>query len=400
MDKSVRRRINVGFVVNNLNVGGLEKVVVSLLDNLDRDRFTPHLICLDGAGEMAANLVDLPEENRLVLDRTQAVRLPIVGVSVDPTRLHRIRRFVRDRQIHVLHAHNVGPLVYAGVATRLIPMRRRPQIVYSDHNQLFSMDAARARRLRWYLKLADQVIAVSEDLQRTLTEQLHASPERVRVLYNGVDSQRFAQTDRNKVRRELGIGEGEFVVGSAVRLFDYKGMDYLLDAVPAVLAKAPATRFVIAGDGPARAGLVEKARGMGLGDRVMFIGHRSDIPDVVSSFDLYVLPSLTEGMPLALLEALAVGSPIVCTRVGGCPEVVEDGVNGYVVAPRDSAALGDRILRVSADPTFRAAVRERNMRKFSERFTLRSMVEGHARLFTDLAARVTALLCCWLAVST
>ena len=99
-------------------------------------------------------------------------------------------------------------------------------------------------------------------------------------------------------------------------------------------------------------------------------------------------------------EALAVGSPIVCTRVGGCPEVVEDGVNGYVVAPRDSAALGDRILRVSADPTFRAAVRERNMRKFSERFTLRSMVEGHARLFSDLAARVTALLCCLLAVST
>jgi len=379
------RRINVGFVVNNLDVGGLEKVVVSLLDNLDRDRFAPHLICLNGAGKMAADL-DLPAENRLVLDRSRDIRLPVVGVTIDPFRLQQIRRFVRARQLDVLHAHNIGPLIYAGVATRLIPMRRRPRIVYSDHNQLFSMDAGRTQRARWYLKLADQVVAVSQDLERTLTGQLHAPPEKVRVLYNGVDSARFERADRNKVRRELGIADGEFVVGAAIRLIEVKGIDYLLAAAPAVLAQAPATRFVIAGDGPVRAALEEKARALGLGDRVLFLGYRTDVPDVVASFDVYVLPSVTEGLPLALLEALAIGNPIVCTRVGGCPEVVEDGVNGFLVPPRDSAALTESILRLRADPALRAAIRERNLKKFSERFTLRAMVDAHARLFGDLAA--------------
>jgi glycosyltransferase involved in cell wall biosynthesis len=390
MDLPVDRRINIGFVVNNLDVGGLEKVVLSLLNNLDRDRFTPHLICLDGAGRMAAD-VDLPQENRLVLQRKPGVRLPIIGLTVDPSLLPvfgRIRRFVREKKIDVLHAHNLGPLIYAGVATRLIPMRRRPQLVYSDHNQLFSMSPERARRVRWYLKLADHVIAVSQDLQRTLTERLQAPPERVQVLYNGVDAQRFGRADRNKVRRELGIADGDFVVGSAVVLSEHKGIGYLLDAAPAVLAQAPETRFVIAGDGPNRAALEEKARALALGDRVKFIGHRNDIPDVVAAFDVYVLPSLTEGLPLALLEALAVGNPILCTRVGGIPEIVEDGVNGYLVPPGDSAALTDGILRLRADPAFRSAVRERNLKKFAERFTLRTMVEGHARLFGELAARV------------
>jgi glycosyltransferase involved in cell wall biosynthesis len=386
----VPQPISIGFVVNNLNVGGLEKVVVSLLNNIDRDRFTPHLICLDGPGKMAAD-VDLPPENRLVLERKDGFRVPFLGVHVDPARLYKIRRFVKERRIAVLHAHNIGPLIYAGVAIRILPMVRRPQIVYSDHNQLFSMNASRAARARWYLKLADQVVAVSADLQRTLTEHLHAAPGRVQVLYNGVDSRRFAHVDRFKVRRELGIADGEFVAGMAVVLSAHKGINYLLDAVPAILAKAPATRFVIAGDGPARASLEEQARALGVGDRVVFIGHRTDIPDVVSAFDTYVLPSLTEGLPLALLEALAVGSPIVCTRVGGNPEIVEDGVNGYLVPPGDSAALADRILRLHADPEFRAAARERNLKKFSERFTLHTMVDGHSRLFGDLAARVATL---------
>jgi glycosyltransferase involved in cell wall biosynthesis len=398
MNEAVQKRINVGFVVNNLDVGGLEKVVVSLINHLDRDRFNPHLICLDGAGKMSVD-VHLPPENRLVLEKKAGVRVPLLGVTIDHSRLRAIRRFVRVRRIDVLHAHNIGPLIQAGVATRLIPMRRRPRIVYSDHNQLFSMDTGRTRRARWYLKLADEVVAVSQDLQRTLTERLAAPPERVRVLYNGVDGARFALTDRGKIRRELGIGDSEFVIGSAVVLSEHKGMDYLLNAVPTVLAQTPAARFVIAGDGPARATLEEKARSLGLGDRVLFIGHRADIPDVVSAFDVYVLPSLTEGLPLALLEALAIGSPIVCTRVGGNPEIVEDGVNGYLVPPRDSPALADRILRLSADPAFRAAVRERNVKKFSERFTLRTMVEAHARMFSELAVRATAAFAWLLALS-
>ena len=288
--KSVAQPINVGFVVNNLDVGGLEKVVVSLLDNLDRDKFTPHLICLDGAGKMAA-IVDLPAENRLVLQRKDGVRVPFLGVRVDASRLYRIRRFVKARHIAVLHAHNIGPLIYAGFATRLIPMRRRPQIVYSDHNQLFSMTPSRARAralvpetgrrgrrgIRRPQTHADRIPPRAgwpgaRPLQRRGQAKVRAG--------RSVQGPARAWDRRRRVRR-----------GSAVVLSEHKGFGYLLDAAKAVLAQAPATRFVIAGDGPVRAGLGEKARALGFGDRVMFIGYRTDIPDVVSAFDTYVLPS-------------------------------------------------------------------------------------------------------------
>jgi glycosyltransferase involved in cell wall biosynthesis len=155
-----------------------------------------------------------------------------------------------------------------------------------------------------------------------------------------------------------------------------------------VLAKVPAARFVIAGGGPLRESLETQARALGIAGRVSFLGHRNDIPDVVSAFDISVLPSVTEGLPLALLEALATGNPIVCTRVGGCPEIVDDGVNGFLVPPRDSAALADRILQLHADRALRDAIRARNLEKFSRRFTLRAMIDAHEQMFSELVGDV------------
>jgi glycosyltransferase involved in cell wall biosynthesis len=125
---------------------------------------------------------------------------------------------------------------------------------------------------------------------------------------------------------------------------------------------------------------------MGLGEQVLFLGYRRDVPDLVSSYDAYVLPSLWEGLPLALIEALAIGKPVICTSVGGNPEIVEDGVNGFVVAPRDSAALADRILRLHADRGFATSVGPRNVEKFRSFFSLQAMVGSHERLFTEIAS--------------
>jgi glycosyltransferase involved in cell wall biosynthesis len=377
-------KLGVAMVVNNLDVGGLEKVVVSLLNNLDRNRFDRYLICLDGPGKMADD-VDLPPDCRLVLKKNPDRRLPLVGVNIDTSLFTAIRRFVRDKGIRVLHAHNLAPLLYAGIATRLIPMRNRPALVYSEHNQIYSASAGQKRRLKYYLKLADQVVSVSQDLQRTLVRDAGARPDGVRVLYNGIDGKRFVFQDKHKVRRELGIPDGDFVVGTAVVLSEQKGIAFLLDAARQVLAREPAIRFLIAGDGPLRADLEAKARQMELGDRVVFLGYRRDVPDLISSYDAYVLPSLWEGLPLALIEALAIGKPVVCTSVGGNPEIVEDAVNGFVVPPRDSAALADRILRLYKDRPFVDSVRQRNVEKFKQQFSLQSMVGAHERLFEELA---------------
>jgi glycosyltransferase involved in cell wall biosynthesis len=378
------RRIGVAMVVNNLDVGGLEKVVVSLLNHLDRDRFERYLICLNGAGKMADE-VHLPTENRLVLEKQPKWRIPLIG-GVDVSLLKQIRGFARSKQIDILHAHNLAPLLYCGMATRLWPMRDRPALVYSEHNQLYSATAKQRERLRYYLMMTNKVIAVSQDLQRTLVSDIGARRDKVAVVYNGIDGKRFMLQDPQKVRRELGIADDTFVFGTAVVLSEQKGIRYLLKAAQRVLAASRNVHFLIAGDGPKRAELENQTRELGLGDHVRFLGYRRDIPELISSFDAYVLPSLWEGLPLALIEALAIGKPVICTNVGGNPEIIEDGVNGFVVAPRDSDSLADRLLQLLHDRPAVAAVQARNVAKYRQHFSLESMVGAHERMFEELAA--------------
>jgi glycosyltransferase involved in cell wall biosynthesis len=367
--------IPVAFVVNNFDVGGLEKVVLSLANRLDGTRVTPHVICIDGEGKLFGEL-SVPPERRLVLHKRPNLRLP--GLQIDTRVIASIARYVRDNGIRVLHAHNLAPLVYAGLAARLV--RPRPKVLYSEHNQIYR--ATRSGRLKFkaYVHLADEIVNVSRDLETFLRDKLHIR-RKMRVLYNGIDGRKYARVSNDRVRRELGVKDGELVVGTAVVLSEQKGITYLIAAARQVLAEDPTVRFVVAGDGPLRTQLEKEASD--LGGAFRFLGYRSDIPELVSAYDLYVLSSLWEGLPLALLEALAIGKPIVATRVGGNPEIVEEGVNGYIVPPRDPAALARRILDVGKDTAMRARVAVQNVERFHAMFSVEAMLEGHAALYEE-----------------
>ena len=380
------KRLRVCFVVNNLDVGGLEKVVLSLINGLDRRRFDPSLVCLLGQGKLFSELL-LPPDRVLVVDKGRR-RPPL---DFDPTVLGHIAQFFRRTQVEVVHTHNVAPLVFGGLARRLA--WSSAPLVYSEHNQIYSATPAQRRRFRAYVRLADHVVAVSADLQTSLARDF-ARPSR--VIHNGVDGTRFrAASDdpavRARTRLALGCAEGDFVVGTGVVLSPQKGVTHLLGAAKRVLARAPDARFLVAGEGPNRPELERQAAALGLGDRLRFVGYRRDIPDFLSALDLYVLPSLWEGLPLSLLEALAAGKPVVATAVGGNPEIVEDGVGGRLVPPRDEAALADAILRVRGDEALRRAVSERNRARFERHFSLEAMLAGHETLYDELARRAPRL---------
>lgn len=372
--------VRVCHVVNNLDVGGLERVVLSLLRHLPA-RVETSLVCLSGPGKLFGEH-GLPPDRCLVLDKRAQVgwaeRLRT------PERILRIARFLRRRRVDVVHVHNLAPLVYGGVAARLLGPRR-PAVVYSEHNQIYRANARAEGRFRRYVRLADQVVAVSDDLRRTLVDRLRIAPP-VRVLHNGIDPAPFEGVDPSPVRRELDIGPDSFVVGTAVVLSEQKGVRFLLEAAGLVRATDPGVRFVVAGDGPLRAELERRAAELGLGDGVRFLGYRRDVPQLVAAFDAYVLPSLWEGLPLALLEALASGKPIVASRVGGNPEVVEHERNGLLVPPRSPEALAEAILRLRRDPALREAIRGRNQERFHRFFSIASMVNGHVPLYEELAA--------------
>jgi len=367
----------VALVVNNLDVGGLEKVVISLLTKLDRDRFDPQLICLSGQGKLFCD-AQLASEATLVLEKRQKNYL---GLNLDLSAIAAIRRFVIRRSIRLIHAHNAAPLIYAGLASRALV--RRPHIVYSEHNQIYSASDTAKKKFRFYLRLADSVISVSHDLANSL--RVSAGWRRsIEVIHNGVDGHRFEVGRDEKVRAELGVTDEMFLIGTGVVLSRQKGIPDLIEAAQRVCAKCPRAMFVIAGDGPLRAELESLGRQSGLGSRLRFLGFRNDMPHFIAALDLYVLPSLWEGLPLALCEALAVGKPIICTNVGGNSEVVIDGENGYVVPAADPMALSVAILKVSQRSGRSETYCKSNRDRFERHFSDHAMVAAHEELYNRL----------------
>lgn len=372
-------------VVNNLNVGGLEKVVLSLLRGLDRQSFDLHLICLDGEGRMF-------EDQPLAPERTLVLRKAprnLGAVSIDPGALWQMRRWLMERDIRLLHAHNLAPLAYAGLMARATwsPGRCRPRVVYSEHNQMYSASPRTLARFRQYLRLADHVVAVSHDLARKLVAAPLSARAPVDVIYNGIDGQRFRSMSGDAVRRELGLEGDEPLIGTGVVLSRQKAIGNLVLAAQQVLQQLPKARFAVAGEGPLRAELETQAGELGLADRFRFLGYRSDMHQVIAALDVYVLPSLWEGLPLALLEAMAMNKLIVCTRVGGNPEIVADGVNGLVVEPGNVDALAAAIVRALHDRALQRSAASHNRATFERQFSEPAMVAAHERLYRQLLGR-------------
>ena len=371
-------RIRLCMAVTNLDVGGLERFVISLVRHLPRSRFDLSLVCLSGEGKLFSQ-VDLPRSACLVLDKDPVVRggewarLPLV--------VARIARFLRERRVDVVNVHNLAPLVYAGTAARLLPSG--PRVVYTEHNQIHRANARARQKFRHYCRLAHEVVTVSHDLARTLADDLRV-PRPVRSVPNGIDGSAFGRPRDAGVRRQLGIDADAFVFGMAAVLSEQKGVTHLLDAAKDVLAEEPRTHLVIAGTGPLRGELEAKARAAGLTSNVHFIGYRSDVPALIASFDAYVLPSLWEGLPLALLEALAQGLPIVASRVGGVPEVVDHGVNGFLVPPADAKRLAEHLLRIRRDANLRKRMARASRDKFDAEFDIHAAtIPRYIRLFEE-----------------
>ncbi len=371
---------SICFIVNNFDVGGLEKVVIDLVNHLDRDRFDVSVVCVDGRGKLFDRL-DLDESATLVLSKAPALHTSFGTIA--PSVFWQLRSFLARRGVSILHAHNVAPLVYGGIAAR--SGWRRPTIVYSEHNQIYSASRKARRKFIFYVRLADQIVAVSHDLERTLRRKVHPT-QPLQVIHNGIDGARFALADGSEVRRDLGVAPHDIVLGTGVVLSKQKGIPYLLRAARGVIAREPRAKFVIAGDGPQRQELERMAEDLGLGSRLRFLGYREDMPRIISALDVYVLPSLWEGLPLALLEAMAMGKPIVATDVGGNAEIVEDGVHGFIVPKGNADELQRGLLRACRGDAFRRRCWKANRDRFDACFSLDAMVGAHERLYDALGA--------------
>ncbi len=311
--------------------GGGERYLELLFDRLDRTRYRALLICPEPGpfvGHMKARGVE-----------THLVHL---APLFNPMALWRLTRLLARERVTILQTHGARANFYGRIAGRLAGV---PVIISTVHNSLKDYTARSLTRwfyataLRLTLSLVHQIICVSDSTRRDLIDECPAAAARIQTVYNGVDPSAFpSQPDRQKVRQELRITQGPVLVVIA-RLTEQKGHRYLLQAFPDLLKTWPHLCCVFVGEGELHDTLHRMAIDLGVERACRFLGVRDDIADILAAADLCVLPSLSEGFPFVLLEALAMGRPVIASRVNGVSELIEDHKTGLLVPPRDPQAL-------------------------------------------------------------
>jgi glycosyltransferase involved in cell wall biosynthesis len=371
------RRHHVLWVAKGLGPGGMERLLLTHARTGDHGRFD----------YVVAYLVERPHSLRQELE---SAGVPCVDVGHSrPADLRWVRRVMRlvDRlDIDVVHVHS--PMVAALLRPALRARPDRPALVYTEHNSWADYGGTTRMANRLTYRLDDVHVAVSPAARDSAPPALRRSTE---VVTHGIqlDDVRARRTERDRVRAELGVDDDQILIGVVANLREQKNYPLMLDAARLVVDACPQVRFVALGQGPLEAELRARRDELDLGDRFRFLGHVADAPRTMAAFDVFALSSDQEGLPVALMEACALGLPVVATAVGGLPQVVDETV-GRLVPPGRVDALAGALLELAGDPALRcrlAAGAAARAGRFDARVSVQRLEEIYDEQVRDREAR-------------
>lgn len=354
-------------VVLRLDPGGTERLVIDLAKRLHAEIPTA-VCCLDDAGAWATELTDRG------ITVTALHRRP----GFHPGLGRRVLGAVKHHRATVIHAHHYSPYVYSCLARLGRPATR---VVFTEHGRLSDAAPSAKRRFgnRLFRKFSSDVFAVSEDVKQHLVGEGFA-PDAVGVIYNGIDVGPLpSPAARSDARRRLGVSDEVFVIGTIARLDPVKDLGTLIEAA-ALLALNVDAMVVVVGDGAERGTLEALAGRLDIAPRIRFLGHRDDAREWLAGCDVYVNCSISEGVSLTILEAMAAGLPVIATRVGGTPEVVDESC-GRLVPARDAKALASALSDLAREDARRHTLGTAARGRVEARFTLERMVGAYRDVY-------------------
>jgi glycosyltransferase involved in cell wall biosynthesis len=388
------KRIRLLKFVVCFGIGGTERQVVNFARGLDSSRFELHLACLKRWGQFLKEI----EESRRPL-----VEYPINCLYSYNSWIQRLKlaTYLKRNRIHIVHTYDFSTNLFAIPAAWLAGV---PVIVASIRNTAGYLTPAQSQVQRLMCRLADRIVVNAEAIRQGLIAEGY-DPETVTVIRNGIDLSRFARNGSDgRLRHELDLPPHAPLVAVLARLHPMKGIEDFLEAARIVSRGFPEARFLVVGsrsipqDGDVREDVAHKkelenyAVRLGLKERVVFTGFRLDVPEILSEVAVSVLSSVTsEGLSNSLLESMAMGVPAVATTVGGSPEVVQDGVTGLLVPPRDPAALARAICLLLENRAMAFRLGQAGKQRVTEHFSLEKMVRETERLYLSLLGAYPAL---------
>lgn len=367
-----RRDLRILHVILSLGCGGAERLVKVLSVHAAKNGHKVHVACLDSAPEAPEEFA--PYDIPLVLLK----RRP--GVF-DPRACLALARFVRARRIDMLHAHDLTSALQSSAASLVTGT----PVVFTEHSRHY-LEERRLRRLekRVISSMVSVVAEVSPLLAEASRDRDGVRPEKLRVIANGVDVAQFAGAGPGRFRASLGVAPNQRLVGMVGRLENIKGPQVLLEAFGLLARTRPDLVLAFVGPGGLAKPLADRALDLGLGDRVLLAGARDDIPRVLADLDLVVLPSLSEGLPFALLEAMAAGKPVVASAVGYIPSVLHNGRTGVLSPPGDSESLAAAMALLLENPEVARDMGRNAQAEVERRFSLNGMLEAYDDLYREL----------------
>lgn len=367
------RPLKILQISHDLQAGGLQRVVIDLAQGLRRLGHDAHICSLRGPG---------PLEEEIRVRGIPLSIMPWPERGADRLLFRKVYRLLRDNAYDVVHTHNTQAFLDGGLAALLA---RVPVRIHTDHARPFP-DKLRYMAMERLMSLSyRKVVGVSEHTAENLRRYEGISPRRLAVIENGIDGSWYrAERDRMDaaaLRRAAGLSGFDRVFGMGVRLEEQKGIRHLLDAMPAILARHPNAALAVAGAGSLEKSLRDQAQALGVAGNVRFLGAYPQLTAFYPMLDFFVLPSLWEGLPLCLLEAMSLGLPIIATRVGGVPRLIVNGRNGMLVPPADPAALAEAVNGYLSGPDRAADLGRRGRRDFDARYDSAVMVNAYLALY-------------------
>lgn len=369
----------VAFWAGSFERAGTQRFLVELVKRIDRDSFRPVILSLKPTGELLAEL------SRLDVPVLEFGTGPGVFSARTARGFIRAVSYLRRERIDILSCLLGITTLFGPFAGRLAGV---PVVVNNQRNLSYWIEGRLEEVVYGYVnrRLVDAVLVNSAAAERELIERFAVPKDRIISIGVGVDADLFARAEVPRdLRTELGLGDGP-VVGMVAKLSPVKGHEFFLEAAAEICRSHPGVSFLVVGDGPRRRELEAMADRLGLREAVRFLGARDDVPSLLKLMDVFVLSSLSESSPNAVLEAMAAGVPVVSTRVGGLPELVQDGSTGRLVEPQDAGALADAIVAFLDDPV-RARLAGNLARQIArEQFDIERVVRKVEETFAHLLA--------------
>ncbi|MBI5932761.1 MAG: glycosyltransferase [Chloroflexi bacterium] len=373
------RKYNIAFLIDGLGMGGAERMMIPILKQLRGEDFEPRVAVFQAR-----------EGNPIAKD------LQALGITVDYFPIPYLRdvgavlrlvKYFKQTKTDLVHTQLELADSLGSIASK---WARLPSVstLHTMPSQDMRLKSWAHQTIEfWSLRLfCDRVISVAEEA-RQYHLKISGAPEKQNItIYNGIDLTRFAHLDgtRDALRRELGIPSDAEVLTTLAVLRQPKGIQFMIQAMPAVLEARPKAVYLVAGDGSHRAALEEEARRAGVDRSVIFAGMRSDVPRILAASDVFVLPTLTEALPTVLAEAMACRLPIVASAVGGVPEMVTDGENGKLVQPARPDELSRACVELLSNPALREQMSRRGWEIVNDKFNVKGQVERLKELYRGL----------------